>query len=119
MKKYLIGCINNDLKRSNTIKTRFFLLEGTQIKDITQKLCAGTKEITTYKYNKGLANYPFGCGLSHYLQNDNLNKVKGLNLKGFDIMMFTLNDLKTILKVKDAFDNNIEKSLLEYMKSYK
>lgn len=116
MKKYLVGCINNDMKRSNTIKTRFFLVDNNKIKDVTQELCEGSKEITTYKYNKGLANYPFGCGLSHYLQNNNLNKVKGLNLKDAEIMMLTLNDLKHILKVKNAFDSKIETNLLQYIK---
>ena len=34
MKKVLIGCINNNLRRSNTIKTRFFLIEGKKVKEL-------------------------------------------------------------------------------------
>lgn len=116
--KYLIGCINKSLNRSNIIKTRFFLLNNNNIEDVTEKLCEGVKDIAPYKYNYGLANYPFGCGLSHYLQDSNLDKVNGLDLTNTKIIMFTLSDLKHILKVKNSFDTSIRKNLIEHMKRY-
>lgn len=112
-RKILIGCINNNLGRSNTIKTRFFTLDDAGLKDVTEDICCGVnaKKISNFKYNKGLANYSFGCGLSHYLQNDNLNLI-GLN--GYKIEMFTLKDIKHILKCKNAFDDNIKIALNKY-----
>lgn len=113
MSKVLIGCINNKLGRTNTIKTRFFLLEDNNIKDVTENICClvNSNKISSFKYDKGLANYSFGCGLSHYLQNDNLPKI-GLN--NTRIEMFTLNDIKYILKCKNAFDINITEAIKEY-----
>lgn len=115
MKKVLIGCINNNLRRSNTIKTRFFLIEGTKVKEVTQKICKGAKHIAPYKYSQGLACYPFGCGLAHYLQNDNLEDITTLDLTNTRMEILMLNDLKHILKLKNAFDENIENKLMNYV----
>lgn len=109
--KKLIGCINN--KSWKVIKTRFFLIDGNKIEDVTEKICKKVNEekISNFKFNNGLANYHFGCGLSHYLQDDNLDKI---GLDNTIIEMFTLNDVKSILNCKTVFDEDIRTNILAY-----
>ncbi|HDF2702580.1 TPA: hypothetical protein PC562_000316 [Clostridioides difficile] len=118
MNKYLIGCIGNCLRSMKAIKTRFFLIDNNNIEDVTLKLCKGVEHIAPFRYKYGLANYNFGCGLSHYLDTYNLNTVNGLDLNNTHLIMLTLNDLKNIVGCKTVFDIDVEEKLLNYIKSY-
>lgn len=133
--KKLIGCINNS--SCKVIKTRWFYLDkkNNTCKDVTkelfltidefnekQKRIINTYHIFTipYEYKNGLTEYSFGCGLSHYLQEDlfgKLNKV-GKNILTFNLaecnlQMLTKNDINNVLNCKNSWDLNIEESLIE------
>ena len=112
----LVGCINNKLGSSSKIRTRFFLLENNNIQDVTENICNKVNEskISNFKFDKGLANYSFGCGLSHYLNNENISQI---GFKDCTIEMLTLNDIKQLLKCKNVFDINISEAVKEFYKN--
>jgi hypothetical protein len=126
-KNILIGCINNLTWK--TIKTRWFLLnkESNKIEDVTGKLYKAINSFNKkaeeeikqtgnyslripYSYKNGLTGYSFGCGLSHYLENDVLSKLGFNNCR---IEMYTPKDIKYILKCTNVWDINIQESLLK------
>lgn len=133
----LIGCIKSLTYK--TIKTRWFYVnaETKEVKDITDELfqaidsfniVANEKRKTgeysmviPYYYKNGLTEYSFGCGLSHYLQADNLEKVEILSnglsfpLSKCSIIMYTPDDIKNILYCKNAFDIDIKESLINHI----
>lgn len=131
--KQLIGCIST-LK--NVIQTRYFYLDGEtkEIKDVTYSLfnaieafneLAKAKRETgdyamliPYEYDNGLVEYSFGCGLSHYLQ-ENLfealveaDKTIGFPLQDCRLSMYTPSDIGDILGVTGVFDERIKEALL-------
>lgn len=131
----LIGCINN--LTSKIIKTRWFYMDinTKQIKDVTEELYKTINKFNIraeeirktgkyslripYGYKNGLTEYSFGCGLSHYLQEDVLKELSkdsdniSFPLSKCKISMYTPNDIKNILKCKNAFDVDIKESLIE------
>lgn len=133
----IIGCINN--LTWETIKTRWFYLDDKNniCKDITKELYLVINKFNVnqklksektndyaitipYKYKNGLTEYSFGCGLSHYLQEDLFKQLQktgkdilSFNLSKCNIKMFTPHDIKHILKCKNAYDINIEECLLK------
>lgn len=135
--KKLIGCINN--LTYNKIKTRFFYLDTNthEVRDITIELCDAIDEfnreaeeirangdysmIIPYKYKEGTAEYSFGCGLSHYLQESEFGKITHIAkeiltfpLYECDLQMLVPSDIKHILECKNAFDLNIYDALVDY-----
>lgn len=140
MKEYgkkLVGCID---KLDSVIRTRFFYVgENGEVRDVTLELCEAIHEFNIvtselrskgqdfmyipYKYKYGLAEYSFGCGMSHYLQENtfelieeryaNTGKKLSFPLVECTISMYTPNDVKDILSCESVFDENITESLKE------
>lgn len=138
--KKLIGVI--DSMKGSEIRTRFFYFdqETGEVQDVTHELCEAINQynevaheirrtgkysmVIPYEYGYGLANYSFGCGLAHYLQEDVFEEVEKRTaqagnplvfpLKECRISMFVPSDVKHILKCKGAFDGNMMNSLKEY-----
>lgn len=134
----LVGCID---KLDNIIKTRFFFVnpENQEVRDVTMELCeaieafnevarairdTGEYSMTIpFDYKYGMAEYSFGCGLSHYLQSDQFSEIEeryantGNNLSfplvDCVISMYTPNDVKHILGCKNSFDDKITNALKE------
>ena len=129
----LIGCIQN-MKAVGLIRTRFFYLaadEKVQVRDVTKELCdvisirnelaMKLKERTgkhcmviPYEFKKGMAEYPHGCGLSHYLHQENLKDINtiAMNTMSFPLdecrlIMLTPNDLSSLYGVADVFQEDI------------
>lgn len=117
--KVLVGLIKNDLRRTNLINTRFFLVDEEQrsCDDVTFKIVNGVNQsgIANFKYKNGLAVYSFGCGLSHYLNNSNLKDIKTLNLSDCKLEMFTIKDVKNIFETKDVFDITLKDKVYRYI----
>lgn len=129
----LIGCIQSlDTK----IETRYFYVntELNEVKDVTLDLCKGieafnekAKQIQStgiysmmipYHYNNGMAEYSFGCGLSHYLQESifkNLESVYTFDfpLSRCEMTMYTPLDVRNLLGLKSVFHPEIENELKE------
>jgi len=130
--KVLVGCID---KINSEICTRFFFVDKKEriIKDITMELCEAINSfnevaeeirktgeysmIIPFEYQYGLAKYSFGCGLTHYLQQNvfktieeracNDGKLLSFPLSECYISMFTPSDVKDILECKGVFDPSI------------
>ncbi|EQB4341421.1 hypothetical protein ACYJ2U_001805 [Clostridium botulinum] len=135
MNKKLIGCINTLTWK--TIKTRWFYLdkENNICKDITKELTLTidnfndnqnlkSKQTNSYfveipyKYKNGLTEYSFGCGLSHYLQENLFKDLSDKNILSFNLEeckldMFCPKDIKHILKCENAWSIDIEEALLK------
>lgn len=136
--KKLIGCIDT---LEAVIKTRFFYVNSqtAEVRDVTLELCEAIESFNTvarkirasakgaysmiipYEYKGGLAEYSFGCGLSHYLQESELKEVvertekdgKKLSfpLSECTISMFTPDDVDNILECTNVFDYRINDAL--------
>lgn len=136
--KKLIGCIDT---LEAVIKTRFFYVNSqtAEVRDVTLELCEAIESFNTvarkirasakdaysmiipYEYKSGLAEYSFGCGLSHYLQDSELKEVevKSANegktlsfpLSECTISMFTPDDVDNILECTNVFDYRINDAL--------
>lgn len=115
----LVGCID---KLKENIHTRFFYVNLTEeiVKDVTQELCLAIDDYNAhattlhanghyaltipYKYKNGMAVYPFGCGLAHYLQEEEFQTIENrvttklsFPLAACRILMYTPFDIKDIL----------------------
>lgn len=129
----LVGCIKT---LTSVIRTRYFYVntETGEVRDVTLELCnriedfnAHAKKIQDtgkysmaipYQFKNGLAVYSFGCGLSHYLQEEVLqeivsksSKTLSFPLEKCSISMYTPDDVKHILSCKGVFDIHIVESL--------
>lgn len=129
----LVGCIQT---LNSTIRTRFFYVskEENEVRDVTLELCQHVDDfnekaqavrdtgeyamLIPYSYNNGMAEYSFGCGLSHYLQENLFEVVVERSEKSFSfpltncrIDMYVPSDVKSILSCKGVFDSGIEDSL--------
>ena len=134
-KSVLVGCIQT-LK--NTIRTRFFFVDksANEVRDVTLELCQRVDDfnkkaqairdtgeyamLIPYSYNNGMAEYSFGCGLSHYLQENVFEDLVERSEKPFSfpltdcrISMYVPSDVKSILSCKGVFDSGIEDALRE------
>lgn len=79
--------------------------------------------IIPFDYKYGMAEYSFGCGLSHYLQSDqfaeiekryaNTGKILSFPLAECTIHMYTPKDLEYILDCNNSFDDKITEALKE------
>lgn len=133
--KRLVGCIDSIM--DNTISTRYFYVDtvSKEIKDVTLELCKVIDDfnevsreilqtetyslVIPYEYKYGMAVYGFGCGLSHYLQEEEFKTLEARAKKKLSfplssclISMYTPSDVLGILECKEgAFDGNIEKAL--------
>lgn len=133
MTKKLVGCISH-LKAFGAIKTRFFYVDGEKniVKDVTLELCSVIEKfnnnskafrklgnyalIIPYEYKNGLAEYSHGCGLSHYLQKEQMIELSKLTELSFplqecSISMYTPSDVKHILGCSGVFSSVIHRSL--------
>ncbi|WCK57286.1 hypothetical protein PP175_29285 (plasmid) [Aneurinibacillus sp. Ricciae_BoGa-3] len=132
--KHLIGCIE-DITRSGRIKTRFFYIDSKtkEVRDVTLELCETIEQYNQkaeriratgeyamkipYDYKKGMAEYSFGCGLSHYLQEDIFEDISKeatsltFPLASCKLSMYTHSDVTDILECQSVFDGKIQKSL--------
>lgn len=131
----LVGCIQT---LNDTIQTRFFYVNKAEndVRDVTLELCKRvddfnetTKAIREtgeyamtipYEYKNGMAEYSFGCGLSHYLQENVFGDLVERSTTAFTfpltdcrIAMYTPSDVKDILSCKGVFDKGIEGALRE------
>ncbi|PLS19311.1 hypothetical protein CVD28_02545 [Bacillus sp. M6-12] len=131
----LVGCIQT---LNKVIRTRFFYVskETNEVKDVTLELCNAIENFNDharkirdtgeyamfipYDFKDGLAEYSFGCGLSHYLQRNEFENIitrsqKELSfpLEKCRISMYTPDDVKHILSCQGVFDMNITQSLKE------
>lgn len=137
-KGFLIGCIDK-IKSFKSIQTRFFYLnsETAEIKDVTLELCNAIQDlnkklrksktskheyvkIIPYEYKYGLAEYPFGCGLSHHLNEnifEELSENVSFPIENCKLKIYTQNDIRYLLSVKGVFDKEIEQALLDFSKA--
>lgn len=132
--KRLIGCISTLEK---VIHTRFFFLdsETKEINDVTYPLYKAIEVfnenakakrnsneyamLIPYEYQNGLVEYSFGCGLSHYLQENvfealaQADSTIGFPLAECRLSMYVPSDVKDILEVTGVFDERIKDALLQ------
>jgi len=132
----LVGCIE---QLDAIIRTRFFYVnkEENVVKDVTLELCDAIESyndvaqairntgtyamMIPYTYKYGMAEYSFGCGLTHYLQEKEFKKVEeafvqsgnklSFPLEKCSISMFTPHDVKHLLSCRNVFDIGIQKAL--------
>jgi hypothetical protein len=129
----LVGCIQT---LNSVIRTRYFYVnqETCEVRDVTIELCRTIADFNThakelrkkdeysmvipYQYNNGMAEYSFGCGLSHYLQETEFEKLVERSKKPLSfpltecrISMYTPSDVKHILSCRGVFDASIEDAL--------
>ncbi|MED2737102.1 hypothetical protein [Bacillus toyonensis] len=86
------------------IKSKWFIVEDGSVKNMTkevfdavQKYNESATTIIPYQFKNNKVEYAFGCGLTHYLQSDNVKEV----LTGFDIeriSVYTQDDIKNFYK---------------------
>ncbi|MGN5650950.1 hypothetical protein [Bacillus sp. Brlt_9] len=86
------------------IKSKWFIVENGELKNVTtevfdavQKYNHTATTIIPYRFKNNKIEYAFGCGLTHYLQSDNVTEV----LEGFDIdriSVYTQEDIKNFYK---------------------
>lgn len=131
--KQLIGCIAT-LKEE--IQTRYFYMdsETKEIRDVTYPLFraieafnqqANAKReagsyamLIPYEYDNGLVEYSFGCGLSHYLQENLFEALVQADseisfpLQECRLSMYVPSDVRDILGVTGVFDERIKEALL-------
>lgn len=131
--KLLIGCIST-LKEA--IQTRYFYLdsETKEIQDVTYPLFTAIESfnelanakrktgayamVIPYEYDNGLVEYSFGCGLSHYLQENLFEELVqadgeiGFPLEACRMAMYVPNDVRHILGVSGVFDERIKEALV-------
>lgn len=132
--KQLIGCIST-LK--DVIQTRYFFLDGEtkEIEDVTYPLFTAIEAFNArakakrengdyamlipYEYDNGLVEYSFGCGLSHYLQENlfealvDADEQIGFPLQECRLSMYVPSDVRDILGVSGVFDERIKEALLK------
>lgn len=138
-KDYLVGCIDT-MEKFGNIETRFFYvdIQRNKVKDVTMELCEAVESFNRFskgqmalngkyemtipmKYKYGLAVYPYGCGLSHYLHEDTTESVgkylDTIPLKDCQIKMFTPNDM-TMMNGRNmsVFDDEIKVDILRFLK---
>lgn len=134
----LVGCIDT---LTSVIRTRFFYVnvEEHEVRDVTMELCEAIDEynqvakdirstgdysmMIPFEYRYGLAEYGFGCGLSHYLQEEEFERIVNrfagsgrilsFPLVDCKISMFTPDDVQHILSCNGVFDQNMVESLKE------
>lgn len=136
-KPILVGCINGI--QSNIFSTRFFYVNpaNKEARDVTEELCHGIADFNTqanlvnrnggyamtipYTYKDGMARYSFGCGLTHYLQENMFDSISmatdymmSFPLSECRLAALTLEDVKNILEVEDVWDIEIIPALKSY-----
>lgn len=131
MNKLIAGI--KSINPNGDIKAKFFLATDNDIEDVTAKLYNGInsynescrdelskgrhKLIIPYRFKDGYMLYSFGCGLTHYLQDDNFEElndyVKGFSLINAKLTVLTPSDFKMLFK-KTVSDSTIESDLLNY-----
>lgn len=119
--KTLVACINN--LTSSVIKAKFVLVnrENGTVEDVTSELFdtmqqANTNYFNAFKLKGSMLHYAFGCGLTHYLQNDTIEFLVKENemFNNCNVEALTPNDLKNILGVKNANDPNLLNAVRDY-----
>ena len=133
MEHTLIGCIDR-IDVIGDIRTRFFhvSMEEGKVKDVTKNLVESIDNYNNhasmidklgipYEYKGGLACYSFGCGLSHYLQEDTFQDINKASIDVLEfpiekcrLVMYAPSDVKDLLECKGAFDKNIKAALKEH-----
>lgn len=133
----LIGCISS-LRTVGLIKTRFFYVNSTsgEVNDVTKELYLSLQKFNNYadeymkagfymvkipySFKRGLAIYPHGCGLSHYLSEELFEEISifGEGILTFpltecQILMYTPNEVENILGCKSVLGENIFRVLRE------
>ncbi|PGK51128.1 hypothetical protein CN918_25400 [Priestia megaterium] len=137
MENLLFACMRN--RTAKEIRSRFLFLnvKTGEIKDVTRELVKAIKKFNThnqklrketgqyhliipYEYKEALATYSFGCGNTHYLQENYFSEIVAISddiltfpLETCRIVVYSPEDIKHILGCKNAFDENIEEALLE------
>lgn len=137
----LVGCIEEI--RKSIFHTRFFYLDSTrtEARDVTEELCYAidvhNQQVQTYKdisggyamsipytLDDGLATYSFGCGMTHYLQENVFEEIYLSNdsqlsfpLTACRLTTLAKDDLRNILHVKSVWDAEISDALLDYYKN--
>ena len=124
----LVACIK---KLKSDIESRFMLvdLDEGMCKDVTMELCHAIEERAEvikgldgyhtpipYEFKSPYAVYRFGCGLTHYLEEDTLQELAEYNpmFDNVKLKALTPNDLKHILGVKNADDRDLVEALIKY-----
>ena len=91
---------------TKTIKSKWFTVENGQVKDVTTDLFLDVvnynNDVNTftkipYSFKDGFITYSFGCGLTHYLQDGNLEEVTTLDVNSISVFTttdFTMFDIK-------------------------
>lgn len=127
--KKLVACIKT--LGTRTIKTRFVLVDTKteECTDVNVALYEAIKkrgeEIkkqgkyatpVLYEYKEPYMVYSFGCGLTHYLEDDILEELAKYDslFEGATVSALTPNDLKHILGVKNADDERLKEAVLKY-----
>lgn len=119
---------------NGSIKTRFFHINEFGYQDVTYELCEGIKKynsnayqiietgeyslVIPIEYKNGLADYSFGCGLTHYLQESEFlnlsNYIEEFSLETCKLVVFTPDDVKNILDSNDN-DHNLGDKIYNYL----
>lgn len=136
-KPILVGCINGI--HNSIFSTRFFYVSPAdrEVRDVTKELCVAISEYNIqadlvnrnggyamtipYTFKNKMAYYSFGCGLTHYLQE---NMFESINMATDYMMSFplsdcrlaalTADDLKNILNVDNVWDIDLIPALKSY-----
>lgn len=113
----LVAAINS-INTNGSIRARFLYVDKNGEKDVTVEICKaikgfnnkakGVREAGKYSliipidYKNGLAEYSYGCGLTHYLQEIEFKSlsayVESFPLERCKLEIFTPDDIKHILK---------------------
>lgn len=133
MNKLIAGIKNINV--NGDIVTRFFNITDEGIVDVTEALYRGIseynevcrdvlleggyKQIIPFRFKDGYIRYSFGCGLTHYFQQDQFEElseyVTEFDLNNATMSVLTPDDFKMLFKKK--VDNpTIELDLLDYYK---
>ena len=73
---------------TKTIKSKWYVREGNEVRDVTldvwlavfdynEESVRMNRSIIPYEYRNDYLYYSFGCGLTHYLNDRNVNEVLG------------------------------------------
>jgi hypothetical protein len=95
------------------IKSKWFIVEDDQLINVTSEVFEAVQEynetaslVIPYRYKNNHIVYSFGCGLTHYLQSDNVSEV----LTGFNvdhISVYTKEDIENFYE-RDSFVNALK-----------